>query len=251
MRLSTSSAWLFRYKFQSTHPARGATEELIKIELHIENFNPRTPRGVRLVPTDTSLAPSPISIHAPREGCDEPDRVVTLETLKISIHAPREGCDSMTPAVRLSSMNFNPRTPRGVRRASPRGGHGHLPISIHAPREGCDLRPSITPAERLNFNPRTPRGVLLPAVKSVVEALQFQSTHPARGATQAIDRVKQWGSFQSTHPARGATDAGLSNQGRSGNFNPRTPRGVRRHRLRWQFGQQPISIHAPREGCDK
>ena len=34
-----------------------------------------------------------ISIHAPREGCDDRRIVFIAEFLKISIHAPREGCD--------------------------------------------------------------------------------------------------------------------------------------------------------------
>ena len=79
------------------------------------NFNPRTPRGVRLAAgkllsinnTFQSTHPArgatynfkkcidntKISIHAPREGCDSPGvpSIMILEI--ISIHAPREGCD--------------------------------------------------------------------------------------------------------------------------------------------------------------
>ena len=35
-----------------------------------------------------------------------------------------------------------------------------------------------------------------------------------------------------------------------GNFNPRTPRGVRQERLDGMRKLYTISIHAPREGCD-
>ena len=78
--------------------------------------------------------------------------------------------------------------------------------------------------------------------------------------------------FQSTHPARGATRGWVWCSPRRRNFNPRTPRGVRRpepQRLkpmsdfnpRTPRGVRPptkgimlggffISIHAPREGCD-
>ena len=101
-------------------------------------------------------------------------------------------------------------------------------ISIHAPREGCDRYDLATTA----------------------------------CATQ----------FQSTHPARGATAAGQSSRRYFFNFNPRTPRGVRRyaegrrdrparfqstHPARGATGNRIgiryhllISIHAPREGCD-
>ena len=79
--------------FQFTHPVRGATFE-----------------GLRLI------AYKPVSIHAPREGCDmrhyldvvlramfqftHPVRGATIIRIfvvqkdKVSIHAPREGCDS-------------------------------------------------------------------------------------------------------------------------------------------------------------
>ena len=57
---------------------------------------------------------------------------------------------------------------------------------------------------------------------------KFQSTHPVRGATMFWTGSPLWRSFQSTHPVRGATQAALA--GRQ--------------------GQDPISIHAPRAGCD-
>ena len=79
-------------KFQSTHPARGATIITILLRSGMDNFNPRTPRGVR---------------HQPPEGA------VTWGT--ISIHAPREGCDASTRSTLVLSSHFNPRTPRGVR----------------------------------------------------------------------------------------------------------------------------------------
>ena len=78
--------------FQSTHPVRGATGNL---------HRPGRDIG--------------ISIHAPREGCDDPSAIQSFHCLefqsthpvrgattrvcyidkrvRISIHAPREGCD--------------------------------------------------------------------------------------------------------------------------------------------------------------
>ena len=101
--------------FQSTHPARGATlqtspshrPQCISIHAPREGcdvrkpqckpeamyFNPRTPRGVRLLTNFLCTLSGTISIHAPREGCDAcPSKI------------GRPDCD------------FNPRTPRGVRR---------------------------------------------------------------------------------------------------------------------------------------
>ncbi len=56
----------------------------------------------------------------------------------------------------------------------------------------------------------------------------FQSTHPVRGATRPTQMTPGTRLFQSTHPVRGATIRG------------------RRRNLHLR-----ISIHAPREGCDR
>ena len=64
-----------QHKFQSTHPARGAT----------------------VVSTACKFPPFVISIHAPREGCDVHQDFQYRLTNAISIHAPREGCDIIQP----------------------------------------------------------------------------------------------------------------------------------------------------------
>ena len=125
-------------QFQSTPPARGATQ------------------GER-IDNDTIA----ISIHAPREGGDCCHRLF-LPCWVISIHAPREGGDQKTEKMGWMGGNFNPRPPRGGRRCPsgyasaarnfnprpPRGGRPRsfrpwrsrwrTTISIHAPREGGD-----------------------------------------------------------------------------------------------------------------
>ena len=150
------------------------------------DFNPRTPRGVRRFCRCIFKINKPISIHAPREGCDG-------------------GGDFSPPCL----CYFNPRTPRGVRQKQlqlltwwtefqsthpARGatsiykfGTVFVDISIHAPREGCD--PTLCDCIDTigNFNPRTPRGVRLAAnCSSSISRDTFQSTHPARGATQRL-----------------------------------------------------------------
>ena len=169
--------------FQSTHPARGATRGWVWCSPRRRNFNPRTPRGVRR-PEPQRLkpmsdfnprtprgvrrgaavdvwTPGPISIHAPREGCDLCLCRRLTSTITISIHAPREGCDVITKFRRSLERDFNPRTPRGVRREVLDNG-----VVVHG-----------------NSNPRTPRGVR-PRRKGLHWITdRFQSTHPARGAT--------------------------------------------------------------------
>ena len=118
--------------FQSTSPVRGTTHTL--------------PRP---------LAPTPISIHVPREGDDlfivmgiqldigfqstSPVRGTTCGSdlrkvpRTISIHVPREGDDLLSTAM------------RPVR-----------PISIHVPREGDDSPAWDTNVSGSDFNPRPP-----------------------------------------------------------------------------------------------
>ena len=172
--------------FQSTHPARGATAESI----------------------DDVWAVI-ISIHAPREGCDDtpdvwaadawqfqsthPARGATIhratgdESANISIHAPREGCDWLFWWQRAYEKDFNPRTPRGVR-----------------------LVLAILVAVSLYFNPRTPRGVRrgLCAVCPSVGAISIHA--PREGCDGNAGRRPGFACLY---------------------FNPRTPRGVRQQTL--------------------
>ena len=190
-----------------------------------------------------------ISIHAPREGCDDSSHQLGVVDI-ISIHAPREGCDSSdmwicsmtsrfqsthpargaTPywcVLARPAFHFNPRTPRGVRQVADGPPGDCVIISIHAPREGCDKAPLAGGTKERNFNPRTPRGVRLFGVLTKNRSLDFNPRTP-----------------------RGVRRGGMSAPMRGGDFNPRTPRGVRRSVMRSSICSNSISIHAPREGCD-
>ena len=69
--------------FQFTHPGRGAT-------LEGTIFSPRTF----------------VSIHAPREGCDEKALDNYKRLHPVSIHAPREGCDVSKSPISASIYSF-------------------------------------------------------------------------------------------------------------------------------------------------
>ena len=145
--------------FQFTHPARGATPAQA-----------------------TAQAVADVSIHAPREGCDEDmDDAIQLEL--VSIHAPREGCDFLCLGLLEAVV-----------------------VSIHAPREGCDSSEMLRSTPMWSFNSRTPRGVRPIHNATTFDVLKFQFTHPARGATVV------------------SKGSNLSDK---------------------------VSIHAPREGCDR
>ena len=136
-----SSGASLSQRFQSTHPARGATVCTLATAGSRRDFNPRTPRGVRL-------------LQAPQK-------------LKLSIdfnpRTPR-GVRRLPVHQHRHTANFNPRTPRGVRlTAGSQINTKVRKISIHAPREGCDCTGTGAVRRTGDFNPRTPRGVRLPA----------------------------------------------------------------------------------------
>ena len=123
-----------------------------------------------------------------------------------------------------------------------------------------------------NFNPRSPHGERLKQMDRTYTDIIFQSTLPARGATNGSG-VSCWRTlFQSTLPARGATVTGLMPlseakfqstlpargatqlpwrlRGACCHFNPRSPHGERRSAFAQPSRGQSISIHAPRTGSD-
>ena len=73
-------------------------------------FNPRTPRGVRLVDANGRIVTSIFQSTHPVRGATSV-HVITQVFLVISIHAPREGCDATACNPTPSSSHFNPRTP--------------------------------------------------------------------------------------------------------------------------------------------
>ena len=194
--------------FQSTHPARGATPYWCVLARPAFHFNPRTPRGVRPGGGCGAHQDGGISIHAPREGCDD-QNLNGSSQCQISIHAPREGCD-LCLCRRLTST---------------------ITISIHAPREGCDVITKFRRSLERDFNPRTPRGVRREVLDNGVVVHGNSNPRTPRGVRPRRKGL-HWitDRFQSTHPARGATAGSWPTTSPNANFNPRTPRGVRRHR---------------------
>ncbi len=83
---------IITWEFQSTLPARGATNFHGLVGCAYEFQSTLPARGATRVSSPVSLNPD-ISIHAPREGSD----LVAVQSHlieHISIHAPREGSDS-------------------------------------------------------------------------------------------------------------------------------------------------------------
>jgi len=120
-----------------------------------------------------------ISIHAPHAGSDL-QAINGAAYRHISIHDPHAGSDHGGHLPLKADRDFNPRSPRGERRAGRQKKSGKnafqstLPtrgatsvhtndfvfryISIHAPHAGSDLIPITYPTTIGDFNPRSPRG---------------------------------------------------------------------------------------------
>ena len=243
------------FRFQSTRPARGATE----------------------VSTERRACRR-ISIHAPRAGRDygkaygafyagRDTKMGHTYTPKqtISIHAPRAGRDHGKMPILMRYIDFNPRAPRGARPAqacrrgrassisihAPRAGRDsciddltdYVVISIHAPRAGRDLRRQLILLPCFHFNPRAPRGarrlaepkadiapyISIHAPRRWHSSWQkdFNPRAPRGARPSPFSRLYLSSGFQSTRPARGATSF-----------------------QRFRRCRRPISIHAPRAGRD-
>ena len=170
-------------------------------------------------------------------------------------------------------VHFNPRTPCGVRPAldanastphkfqstHPLRGATYarilfcskIGISIHAPLAGCDVYATSPASRSTNFNPRTPCGVRHSRARRVRSQMQFQSTHPLRGATDAFREEYEHIRISIHAPLAGCDAGARLRTARQAHFNPRTPCGVRRCVLRDCTFTGKISIHAPLAGCDQ
>ena len=147
------------FAFQSTLPARGATEyggnadTAQDISIHAPRtgsdagftggkkerlyFNPRSPHGERPRTARTCFCASNFNPRSPH-GERPPRFLLRRTSLWISIHAPRTGSDSGRDGAGSHGKHFNPRSPHGERRPGSCFSDGFLVISIHAPRTGSD-----------------------------------------------------------------------------------------------------------------
>ena len=127
-------------RFQSTHPARGATIGIPAGHNPLLYFNPRTPRGVRRYLTATLDAQTSISIHAPREGCDESACGCSMPGGRFQSTHPARGATPACPVEAQGVESFQSTHPaRGATICHWSTDNLDITISIHAPREGCDI----------------------------------------------------------------------------------------------------------------
>ena len=81
-------------------------------------------------------------------------------------------------------------------------------------------------------------------------SIQFQFTHPGRGATVVIDLASLLVAVSIHAPREGCDLLVAFARCLPLSFNSRTPGGVRPRSDLRSWCRYPVSIHAPREGCD-
>ena len=212
-------------------------------------FNPRSPRGERLV-----------------------DKFTTKAIGQFQSTLPARGATSILIKNCATVRNFNPRSPRGERPRPRVPVLGPTRFQSTLPARGATVETARRLHDRHHFNPRSPRGERHSGGRATGERCTFQSTLPARGATDLYG-YKQFLRRISIHaPREGSDIARRCICRRRRHFNPRSPRGERQPELKESLvylkfqstlpargatviGEhsvvtRQISIHAPREGSD-
>ena len=127
-----------------------------------------------------------------------------------------------------------------------------MSISIHAPRAGCDSAAGAAASDRRHFNPRTPCGVRLGLYVTVSRSGSYFNPRTPCGVRHEVifNKPRNKDTFQSTHPVRGATTIREAIAGDPMVFQSTHPVRGATCDARVQADRLPISIHAPRAGCD-
>ena len=168
--------------FQSTLPARGATYLLHPMERFSNYFNPRSPHGERHTYIIPHLFAFVFQSTLPARGATAEDPAIAA-LAEFQSTLPARGA-TLGHGVAASVLgDFNPRSPHGERREQ-----------------------ALYKAAAKDFNPRSPHGERPGMNAQHKTYIKFQSTLPARGATNMWQLAKVFlEAFQSTLPARGAT----------------------------------------------
>ena len=259
--------------FQFTHPVRGATAQGRRNLCSLHCFNSRTPCGVRRRATEatrTAVAfqfthpvrgatflfnragvALPVSIHAPRAGCDGGTSPLGPSAARVSIHAPRAGCDLFNHQLGQLLISFNSRTPCGVRLCIYNIPASTCMFQFTHPVRGATLRRSSARRAESGFNSRTPCGVRRGEERKGFGVVQVSIHAPRAGCdTISLLRSPVRQEFQFTHPVRGATIQRYDSPSSPGLVSIHAPRAGCDNKLRACLRRAYVSIHAPRAGCD-
>ena len=129
---------------------------------------------------------------------------------------------------RSAKVNFNPRSPHGERPLHAYNDALQQAISIHAPRTGSDVAVWTIEPQDEHFNPRSPHGERRRTATHKRRRERFQSTLPARGATDARTLGRRERPISIHAPRTGSDGTTIVVWWAARNFNPRSPHGERR-----------------------
>ena len=83
-------------------------------------------------------------------------------------------------------------------------------VSIHAPREGCDKTYGLLKSTPIEFQFTHPgRGATLSELRTRSSTSSFNSRTPGGVRPLSEEELEEVQTFQFTHPGRGATKAGI------------------------------------------
>jgi len=119
-------------------------------------FNPRAPRGARLILPRRSYVCRCFNPRAPR-GARPWEREDINRKQEFQSTRPAWGATSIVWVRRSDRESFNPRAPRGARLSASTGFSRMMSFNPRAPR-GARLTDSSNMRSSRRFNPRAPRG---------------------------------------------------------------------------------------------
>ena len=214
--------------FQTTLPARGATLAITMRTFRACYFNPRSPHGERLHSPHVCRAAIRFQSTLPARGATLPTGWTVRGQRYFNPRSPH-GERPQSRANPQRCWKFQSTLPARGATLLTRQSAGASVISIHAPRTGSDATDGRCTTIARHFNPRSPHGERLVACEES-QAVTIISIHAPRTGSDGgwIEAARNLSQFQSTLPARGATDSGIRADGVGGNFNPRSPHGERR-----------------------
>ena len=269
-RRLTKTICLPNIGFQSTLPARGATE-LFRNAIGACVFQSTLPaRGATRVFPFLDMG-AKFQSTLPARGATKASIMIQL-IIGISIHAPRTGSDvclldfighicqfqSTLPARGATSIKFRLSALRKISIHAPRTGSDYgegskrrrFRISIHAPRTGSDRFRRCAIDAMWNFNPRSPHGERLAISVYRFVCVEISIHAPRTGsdaANTSCDTSRYYFNPRSPHGERPLEKIGTKP---AESFQSTLPaRGATGKELMDRV-TSGISIHAPRTGSD-
>ena len=191
--------------FQSTPPARAATRWAAPHGTHSRRFNPRRPRGRRrravagvylrwqfqstpparaATMVGSAMAPPRLFQSTPPARAATDRGVLEGGIDRVSIHAAREGGDATVADVGARVTAFQSTPPARAATPPARERSDSPAVSIHAAREGGDECPVGLPRLRHVSIHAAREGGDESSLMFLPPLVAFQSTPPARAATQ-------------------------------------------------------------------